>query len=348
MQTTKKTFLISSVLTYLFLIGHSGNHTDSLLPITDKPWQEAVISVTDLDRTAQFFKNIGDYQELYRGKSSASTIDHFGLSQDASAEELLLASKNSTLGFIRLIRFDNAGYKEPMRPGARAWDTGCYFSLMVRMKGLREIYDEAIEMGWWTETPVAKVSFGESLLDVVIFKGPDGVQIQGYERLRPSLPRAFPEFERISQPFNIMQMIKNRENSRKFYVDLLGFDTFFYGVPFTAKKEALTPLGIPLNFTTKTQYRTAIYYPVSGELGRVEMIEFMDIKGLDHSEKCHAPNLGLLSIKYPIKNMDQTLKVLNERGNSSINVNQINLKPYGNISIFSLTSPDGAIIEFYE
>ena len=68
MQTTKKTFLISSVLTYLFLIGHSGNHTDSLLPITDKPWQEVVISVTDLERTAQFFKNIGDYQFVFSKK----------------------------------------------------------------------------------------------------------------------------------------------------------------------------------------------------------------------------------------------------------------------------------------
>ena len=71
-------------------------------------------------------------------------------------------------------------------------------------------------------------------------------------------------------------MIKNRETSRKFFVDLLGFDTFFYGAPFTAKEEAVTPLGIPLNFTTKTKYRTAIYYPIAGELGRVEMIEFMN------------------------------------------------------------------------
>ena len=182
----------------------------------------------------------------------------------------------------------------------------------------------------------------------MIFKGPDGLQIQGYDRLEPPLPESFPEFDRISQPFNIMQMIKNRENSRKFFVDLLGFDTFFYGVPFTAQEEAVTPLGIPLNLTTKTQYRTAIYYPVAGELGRVEMIEFMDIKGLDHSEKCHAPNLGLLSIKYSIEDMQQTLGMLKSRGLQSVDVNEIKLQPYGDISIFSLSSPDGAIIEFYE
>ena len=336
------------ILSFLIFSGHAGVHSTTPDPITELPWQEAVISVTDLEKTAEFFKKIGGFKELYRGQSSKSSIKHYGLTADASAEELLLSAKGSDVGFIRLIRFDNTDTKKPMRPGSRAWDTGCYFSLMVRMKGLREIYDEAIEMGWWTETPVAEITFGESRLDVVIFKGPDGLQIQGYDRLEPPLPESFPEFDRISQPFNIMQMIKNRENSRKFFVDLLGFDTFFYGVPFTAKEEAVTPLGIPLNLTTKTQYRTAIYYPIAGELGRVEMIEFMDIKGLDHSEKCHAPNLGLLSIKYSIEDMQQTLGMLKSRGLQSVDVNDIQLQPYGDISIFSLSSPDGAIIEFYE
>ena len=336
------------ILSFLIFSGHAGVHNTTPDPITELPWQEAVISVTDLEKTAEFFKKIGGFKELYRGQSSKSSIKHYGLTADASAEELLLSAKGSDVGFIRLIRFDNTDTKKPMRPGSRAWDTGCYFSLMVRMKGLREIYDEAIEMGWWTETPVAEITFGEASLDVVLFKGPDGLQIQGYDRLEPPLPESFPEFDRISHPFNIMQMIKNRENSRKFFVDLLGFDTFFYGVPFTAKEEAVTPLGIPLNLTTKTQYRTAIYYPVAGELGRVEMIEFMDIKGLDHSEKCHAPNLGLLSIKYSIEDMQQTLGMLKSRGLQSVDVNDIQLQPYGDISIFSLSSPDGAIIEFYE
>ena len=253
----------------------------------------------------------------------------------------------ATSGFVRLIRFDNAGYKQPMRPGSRAWDSGCYFSLMVRMKDIRKIYDEAIAMGWWTETPIAELSFGTSSLEVVIFKGPDGVQVQGYERLTPALPKAFPAFERISQPFNIMQMVKSREKGRAFFEDLLGFDTFYWGKPFTAKEAKVTPLGIPLNLTTKTKYRAGILYPVAGELGRVEMIEFMDIQGLDHSDKCSAPNLGLLSIKYPVDNIKRTVKTLSKRGQENVQVNKIELMPYGDISIFSLRSPDGAIVEFF-
>ena len=171
--------------------------------------------------------------------------------------------------------------------------------------------------------------------------------MQGYERLTPALPKAFPAFERISQPFNIMQMVKSREKGRAFFEDLLGFDTFYWGKPFTAKEAKVTPLGIPLNLTTKTKYRAGILYPVAGELGRVEMIEFMDIQGLDHSDKCSAPNLGLLSIKYPVDNIKRTVKTLSKRGQKNVQVNKIELMPYGGISIFSLRSPDGAIVEFY-
>jgi hypothetical protein len=55
-----------------------------------------------------------------------------------------------------------------------------------------------------------------------------------------------------------------------------------------------------------------------------------------------------LSIKYPVEDMNQTVKALKERGQESIILNQVKLKPYGDIMILSLSSPDGAIIEFYE
>ena len=48
-------------------------------PITDKPWREAVLSVTDPDVTARFFKEIGGYEELGRGSLSASSIAAWGL-----------------------------------------------------------------------------------------------------------------------------------------------------------------------------------------------------------------------------------------------------------------------------
>jgi hypothetical protein len=57
----------------------SGSLAVTAEPITDKPWREAVLSVTDPDVTARFFKEIGGYEELGRGSLSASSIAAWGL-----------------------------------------------------------------------------------------------------------------------------------------------------------------------------------------------------------------------------------------------------------------------------
>ena len=115
-------------------------------PVTSEPWQEAVISVTDLDVTARFFLEIGQYEIKWRGPVDASEIAAWGLPATASGEAMLLGPAGYRSGLVRLVRFDEAGRKSPTRPGSRAWDTGCYFSLMVRMQDLHSIYDDAIRM----------------------------------------------------------------------------------------------------------------------------------------------------------------------------------------------------------
>ena len=66
-------------------------------PVTTMPWREAVISVTHPDVTARFFKEIGGYEELGRGRLSASAIAAWGLDASASGGEDGKASG----GFVR-------------------------------------------------------------------------------------------------------------------------------------------------------------------------------------------------------------------------------------------------------
>ena len=143
-------------------------------PVTTSPWREVVVSVSNLERTARFFRNIGGYSLRDSGTLSASEVAAWGLPPAARASYQLLAPTGSTDGWIRLVDFDDAGEQAPMRPGARAWDSGCYFSLMVRVKDIGAVYTDAIELGWWTETPITYLEFGPSKLWVMIFRGPDG------------------------------------------------------------------------------------------------------------------------------------------------------------------------------
>ena len=318
-------------------------------PVTDRPWREAVISVTDPDVTARFFREIGGYEELGRGALSASAIAAWGLPLDASGEYLLLrAPMGGDFGHVRLVSFSNAGRRTPMRPGARAWDTGCYFSMMIRVKDMQSIYDDAIRLGWWTETPITALQFGESDLRVVIYRGPDGVQVQTYDRLSPPLPDAIPDFERMTAPFNMMQMVADRDVAYDFFTQVLGFDTFYKGKPYTAKTPTPTPIGIPLNLTTSVPYRAGIVYPVPGEFGRMEMIEVMGLDGFDYSGQCEAPNLGILAVRYPVADAEQAKSLILERGGSVWrDVSPVTVGSMGDVDLFSVKTPDGSIMQFF-
>ena len=281
------------------------------------------------------------------GGLAPTPLPRGGLPESASAEALLLGPADADTGLVRLVRFDNVGRKTPMRPGARTWDTGCYFSLMVRMKDMQGIYDDAVRLGWWTETPITYLEFGDSRLNVVIYRGPDGVQLQGYERLSPPLPDAIPEFERMTAPFNVMQMVRDRDAAYAFFTEVLGFSTFYFGEPYVAPVPTPTPLGIPVNLTTSVAYRAGIVYPQPGEFGRMEMIEIMGLYGNDYADRCHAPNLGILSIRFPVADVAAAAETLRERGWTSSEPSVIEMHPYGRASVIDVRTPDGAIVQLF-
>ncbi|GGY38795.1 VOC family protein [Parvularcula lutaonensis] len=316
-------------------------------PVTTEPWLMATASVTDLDRSARFFREIGGYETAFQGPLDEAEIEALGLPEGAGGEVLVLRAPGAEHGLVRLIRFDHAGQKVPTRPGARAWDTGCIWSLMVRMKDIEAIYHDAIALGWWTETPITYLEFGPSKLNVVVFKGPDGLQVQGYERLTTPLPDGFPAFERMSQPFNVMQMTRDREAARALMEDILGFARFWYGDPYTDKEPTVMPLGIPRNLTTTIPYLAGIFYPEPMEFGRMEYIEIQGLDGADYAERCDAPNLGWLSVTYPVESARRAKAEIETRGGKVEGGAFTAFRPpFGVQEVIRVRAPDGAVIEF--
>lgn len=319
-------------------------------PVTTEPWLMATASVSDLDQTARFFQEIGGYEQVYRGALDQAEIDSLDLPDAASGEVLTLRAPGSDAGFVRLIRFDDAGRKVPTRPGARAWDTGCFWSFMVRANDIEAVYDDAIAMGWGTETPIAPLSFNGSELSIVVFKGPDGLQVQAYERLNRPIPEGFTPFARLSRPFNIMQMTRDREAVRDLMEDVLGFERVWFGTPYTDTEPVLMPLGIPQNLTTSVPYKAGIFTPQTQHLyGRMEYIEIDGLDGFDYAERCHAPNLGWLSITYPVESVSGAMAMIEQRGWPIEQRVYATQRPsFGALKVFSIKAPDGAMIEFAE
>ncbi len=317
-------------------------------PVTSVPWIMATASVSDISRTAAFFTDIAGYEIVAEGPLDPAEIAANDLPAGSTGQAMVLRAPGSVGGLVRLVDFDGAGEQLPMRPGSRAWDTGCYWSLMVRARDLDAIYADAVRMGWWSHTPVTDLEFGGSVLKVVVLQGPDGLQVQAYERTSPPL-EGFTPFERISQPFNIMQMTADREAARRLMEDVLGFDRFWFGPPYVDLQPTDMPLGIPRNLTTQIPYKAGIFYPVPSEYGRMEYIEIDGLEGRDYSGRCIAPNLGWLSVTYEVEDAEAALGIIRSRDwPIAIGVHDQARTGIGAVRSFSVRSPDGALIEFIE
>jgi len=290
--------------------------------ITQNPWQEVVINVEQFEDIAPLFQEIGGFETL-----------------EQTETDLLLGAKGSDGSYVRLKKIGKA---DPARPAAsRAWDKGCYFSLMMRAKNLASIIEDANALGWSPLTEMAYLEFGPSKLNVIVLTHETGVQVQLYERLVRPIPEAFAPFERLSRPFNVMQMVEDRDAGYDFFQQKLGFDTFFYGKPYMSEKEEIMPLGIPPELTTSTPYKTGIMTPKTGlEWGRMEMIDIEGMAdGVNYAERCNDSHTGIIKIRFLVEDIAVIRKNLRAR--------KVDIKS-GSNKILSVKTPDGANIEFYQ
>lgn len=312
--------------------------------ITQHPWQEVVISVTDLDRTAEFFTGIGGYEEKWRGALTTAEIAFWGLGREATAEALLLGPSEAEFGLVRLVRFDGVGRREATRPGARAWDTGCYYSLNVHTRGIQSVYDDAIRIGWWTETPITSTGTDESTRSAVVFRGPDGVQVQGLEQ-----PEAVAEGDRLSGPFSVLQTVRDRDAAHDFFANVLGFKTLRHGDRSATAEPGYKPFGIPRTTTASAGVSSSELFSRSQETGLVEIAEIAEFKGHDHAARCVAPNLGILALRYAVASTKDALYDIAGRGGRiELFASGVRIEPYGDVRLFNAKTPDGANVHFFE
>ena len=292
-------------------------------PVVQKGWREVVIGAPDIEEMSKFWTEIGGLE----------------IREQTSGSLLLGAPGVSNWGLIRLVEATG----KPTRPfGSQAWDTGCYYSVMHRAKNLRSIVEDARRLGWEPLTDdVVFLEFGPSQLHVIVLgHRKTGVQVQLYERLTTPLPETFPEFERVSAPFNIMQMVRDRNVTYNFFQQGLGFSTFYYGRPYLSEEEEIIPINIPKPLTDEIAYSAAITFPIDAmEWGRMEMIGIDKDKrlaGRDLSGQCDNP-VGIKEIIFDSVSLE-SLKDKNR------NLTESERSTDGSIVV---KTPDGATLRFY-
>ena len=317
-------------------------------PATDygvQPWSEAVVSVTEFEPATRLFRYAGGWQLVGSGKIDRSELTYWQLTKNASGTYEQWCAPQADIGCIRFIRL-NGVEQEPIRPAARPWDTGGIFSIMVRSDNVPALYSQALKLGWWAESLPIRFQFGTSDLRNVVLTGPHGINIAVYERITPDLA-GFP-LGRISQGFNAMRMVRDRPIARDFYKDALGFAVLFDSDR-EPEEPAFSNLSIPYNLTPEVKRTAAALQPaLPGETGRVEVMQITGFTGHDHSARASLPNLGIVSVRYPVRDFDGYRSALLAKGIAfAYEAQDVVIGGIGPVNLFAVRDPDGNLTEFY-
>jgi catechol 2,3-dioxygenase-like lactoylglutathione lyase family enzyme len=308
-------------------------------------WREAIVSVDNIASATRLFREIGEWRTTDKGRVGRAELTYWKLPAKADASFERLCAPGVTTGCIRFVRFTGVAQR-PVRRAARPWDSGGIFSIMIRSKNTDALFERALALGWWAESEPINFDFGGSKLRNVVLTGPHGINIAVYERRDPPFT-TFP-VGMISQAFNSMRMVKDHKAAVAFYREKLGFGQLF-NADYLDPAPQVTNFSVPINLSTTIPRRAAVVHPQPGETGRVELMQFVGFEGRDFSDYASPPNLGIMSVRFPVQGLESYKAGITSKGVAiAYEAAAVPVSGLGIINLFAVRDPDGNISEFYE
>ena len=259
-------------------------------------WIEAVAIVRDLDRTEAFFTDVAGYERIGDGATPRAVLDAWGLGEDATGEERLLAEPGEQRGFVRLVSLSGAGEAGEIRPAAGFQDTGAIAGLNVRVIDIDAAYARMEAAGWRPFAPVVRFSVEAFAVAEAIFRGPDGLVIGLIERERPPLG---PEWRmadgELSRPNNAFVVAADLGRALAFYEGELGWSVFLRDEG-PAAPPGPNLYGWPHDYVSGVRRSVAWTHPAGGGEGSVALMA-LSAEGRDLSARSAPPNLGWSALR---------------------------------------------------
>ncbi len=152
----------------------------------------------------------------------------------------------------------------------------------------------------------------------------------------------------MSPIFNSTQLVADFDRAVAFYTQTLGFGTRLTFPVRGALEPGADVLGLPLPFAKDADRMVGMFHP-PGLAAGVELIANRSMQGRDFSAQCVAPNVGMLCLRIPVDDAARYAGEITARGGTLYApVRTFEIAPYGPVSSFSVRSPEGAIIEFFD
>jgi catechol 2,3-dioxygenase-like lactoylglutathione lyase family enzyme len=312
--------------------------------------QEVVVSVFDIDLMARAFVEAGDFLKVALPDAAPEQFGAWHVPEGCTRiEQAHLVHRHSAeaRGSMRLVRFHGVEQRV-MRSSQRSWDTGGIFDVDVYSRDVSKAYRKLQTLGW---TALGEpVDYSESILHVrqVVASGPNGFMLAMIQRYSPPVDDV-PPFEGMSAIFNSTQMVADLDRALDFYTRALGWSI---GMRFDITDQAepgADVLGLPLPQAEKAVRRLAMLRGPGENPAAVELIENRSMHGRDFSKDCVAPNVGILCLRIPVADARAYAQQVRARGvRLYAEPQRVPVAPYGTLDMFSVRSPEGAILEFYD
>jgi catechol 2,3-dioxygenase-like lactoylglutathione lyase family enzyme len=289
---------------------------------------------------------VAGWEIIHRGHAGADQASFWNLDADQEIREIVLANPGTERGFLRLVSFPGT-QQQQIRSSAQTWDTGGIFDVNVRVKDIHQKFAQFRERGWQFYSDPIQFHFGPFIVWEVLAKGPDGIVIAMVERVQPPL-EGWPQLRELSRIFNATQIVQDFDRSRDFFETKLGFTVYLEHVG-PSKEPGPTVLGLPHNLATEITRNVVILSPDGSNEGSVELLSFEGLTGADFSSYASPPNLGILTLRFPVADLDAYQAEIGARGVKAIaGPADVMIEPYGTVKIMAVRTPEGALIEFFE
>jgi catechol 2,3-dioxygenase-like lactoylglutathione lyase family enzyme len=339
--------MISALCACAFAAGGQDGHELRFEP--GGGWHEAVINVSDLERTGRFFVDVAGWKVVAEGAVGRDELAYLGASASAaSGRYRVYRAMDYPRGWVRLIELRGVAQRM-IRPHAQPWDTGGIFSIMTRSADLEANLRAAERLGWLAYNEPYDFGFGDLQLRNVVLRGPDGLNVAIYEWTKPRRTDVQPGV--VSKAFNSMQMVRDLAVARRFCVEQLGFEVLQEGAFLDAENRP-TNFALPVSHATKIPRNYVILLPpgASKETGRVELMEFRGFEGRDLSANTSLTHLGIVALRFPVPDVEAAYaRVVAKNGAPQVRaIQKMPMPPFGVARAFTVRSPDGAFLTFFE
>ena len=330
-------------------VGHAACTEDNISSTGVTGFQEAVISVADLDAASETWQTVGGYEVVCDGPVQDGLDAFWDLPDETLMHNVVLRKGDGNRGLVRLVKIYGVPQVQ-IRSSGMPWDHGGFFDLYVYVDDVGKVFNQLRERGWQGYNDPVHYTLQQFDIDESIMRGPNGEVLCLMQRNSPPYDKeAAGSKHGMGWPFNVAMIVADYDANAHFFGDVLGWKVHLGGQSRTPAP-GFNPTGIPANLASSTSRRFAAYAPHETDRnGSLQLLMSEGLTGRDFSARAEPPNLGIIAVRVPVSDIDALARDVENFGYPiHESVTNLELPPYGHVKMMALKAPNGSRIEFFE